>query len=77
MRDYGRHCDWNDPENSELLNGPARLRHLTVKNEHRIPLTTRPGSREGLEAIMSTIDLRAERETGSRGFFWGKPPSVG
>jgi hypothetical protein len=77
MRDYGHHCDWNDPENSELLNGPARLRHLTVKNEHRIPLTTRPGSREGLEAIMSTIDLRAERETGSRGFFWGKPPSVG
>jgi hypothetical protein len=77
MREYGRHYDWNDPQNSELLDALARLRHLGVKSEHRNPLTTRAGSREALEAIMSTIDFWAERETGNREFFWGKPPSVG
>lgn len=71
------HYDWNDPANSELLNALARLRHLGVKNEQRGPLTTRAGSREALDAVMSTIDFWAERETGSREFFWGKPPSVG
>jgi hypothetical protein len=69
--------DWNDPENSKLLDALANLRHLGVKNEERNPLTTRPGSGEALDAIMSCIDFWAERETGNRGFFWGKPPSVG
>jgi hypothetical protein len=77
MRQYDRYYDWNDPKNSELLDALARLRHLGVKNELRNPLTTQAGSREALEAIMSTIDFWAEREMGSREFFWGKPPSVG
>jgi hypothetical protein len=77
MREFGRHYDWNDPQNSELLDALARLRHLGVKNEHRNPLTTRAGSSEALDAIMSTIDFWAEREMGSREFFWGKPPSIG
>ena len=77
MPKYPTYYDWNDPENSELLNALARLRHLGVKNEHRNPLTTRAGSHEALEAIMSTIDFWAERETGNREFFWGKTPSVG
>src|SRR5579872_2119084 len=41
------------------------------------PLTTQPGSAAALESIMSCIDFWAEREMGSREFFWGKPPSVG
>jgi hypothetical protein len=51
--------------------------HLGVKHEHSNPLTTQAGSREALDAIMSTIDVWAERETGNREFFWSKPPSVG
>jgi hypothetical protein len=77
MPKYRTNYDWNDPANSELLNALAVLRHLGVKNEHRVPLTTRAGSREALEAIMSTIDFWAERETGNRQFFWTKMPSAG
>jgi hypothetical protein len=68
--------DWNNPANNELLNALARLRHLGVRNEHRKSLTTQAGSREVLDAIMSTSDFWAERETGNREFFWSKPQSV-
>ena len=75
--DYGRYYDWNDPRNSELMDAMAQLRHVATRSEFLKLHAHQPGSLQAIEAIKSAIDFWAERETGHKEYFWGKPPSVG
>jgi hypothetical protein len=42
-----------------------------------LPHAKAPGSLVLIEAIKSAIDDYAERETGSREYFWGRPHKAG
>jgi hypothetical protein len=75
--EYGRWYDWNERSNTELLDVMAKLRHLTCRSELLNLHARQPGSLQAIEAIKSSIDFWAERETGYKEYFWGKPPSVG
>jgi hypothetical protein len=55
----------------------AKLRHLACRNEVVNPHAKQPGSRAAIDAICSAIDFWAERETGHREYFWGRPPRRG
>jgi hypothetical protein len=77
MPKYPAWYDWNDPENSDLVNAMAVLRHATSQSEGINSHTRKPGSREALQAINSAIDFWAKCETGNGEFFWRKPPSAG
>jgi hypothetical protein len=74
---YASNYDWNDPENSPLVDAMATLRHACTRSAETAPHTKRPGSFAAIEAIRSAIDDWAERETGNREFFWGKPHKAG
>ena len=74
---YSAWYDWNDPANTPLVNAMATLRHACTRNAQTVPHTKKPGSREAIDAIRSAIDDWAERETGHREYFWGKPHKAG
>jgi hypothetical protein len=52
-----------------------KVRHVCTRAE-RVRMTV-PGGHVLVQAIMSAIDDYAERETGNREYFWGKPHSAG
>jgi hypothetical protein len=68
---------WYDPETnpSQFMAALWRVRHLCTRAEH-VRMTV-PGSHVLVQAIMSAIDDYAERETGNREYFWGKPHKAG
>ena len=68
---------WYDPETdqSQFMAALWKVRHLCTRLEH-VRMTV-PGSHVLVQAIMSAIDDYAERETGNREYFWGKPHKAG
>jgi hypothetical protein len=68
---------WYDPETdpSQFMAALWKVRHLCARAEH-VRMTV-PGSYILVQAIMSAIDDFAERETGNREYFWGKPHKAG
>jgi hypothetical protein len=70
---------WYDPrtETSSFLTALAEARLKCNRAEHVLPHAKVPGSLTLIDAIKAAIDDYAEREMGTREFFWGKPPSVG
>jgi hypothetical protein len=64
-----RYEPWYDPakDDSPLMAALDRVRHMCTRAELALPVTTVPGS------DMSAIDDFAERETGHREYFWGRP----
>jgi hypothetical protein len=68
---------WYDPETdpSQFMAALVKVRHLCTRAEH-VRMTV-PGSYILIQAIMSAIDDYAERETGNREYFWGKPHKAG
>jgi hypothetical protein len=60
---------------SQFMAALWKVRHLCTHAEHVRP--TVPGSYILVQAIMSAIDDYAERETGNREYFWGKPHKAG
>jgi hypothetical protein len=70
-----RYEPWYDPakDNSPLMAALDRVRHMCTRAELALPVTTVPGSDIMLHGIMLAIDDFAERETGHREYFWGRP----
>jgi hypothetical protein len=68
---------WYDPETdpSQFMAALRKVRHLCTRAEH-VRMTV-PGSYILVQAIMLAIDDYAERETGNREYFWGKPHKAG
>ena len=68
---------WYDPDTdaSQFMAALWKVRHLCTRAEH-VRMTV-PGSHILVQAIMSAIDDYAERETGNREYFWGKPHKAG
>jgi hypothetical protein len=66
---------WYDPETdpSQFMAGLWKFGNTRAE---RVRMTV-PGSHVLVQAIMSAIDDYAERETGNREYFWGKPHSAG
>jgi hypothetical protein len=55
----------------------AEVRRMCTRAELALPVMTVPGSDVMIHGIMSAIDDFAERETGHREYFWGRPHSGG
>jgi hypothetical protein len=74
-----RYPTYYDPvaDPSPLMAKLAEVRRMCTRAELALPRTTVPGSDIMLHGIMSAIDDFAERETGSREYFWGRPHSAG
>jgi hypothetical protein len=66
---------WYDPETDrpQFMAALWKVRHLCTE---QVRMTV-PGSHVLVQAIMSAIDDYAERETGNREYFWGKPHKAG
>jgi len=74
-----KYAPWFDPEteNSPFLNALWRVRHLCTRAEATLPHMTAPGSAIMIDGIKSAIDDYAEREMGSREYFWARPHKAG
>ena len=70
---------WYDPdiEESRLLAALERTRRLCCNSEELMVCARRQHIYALLEAIKEAIDDYAECEMGNRGYFWGRPHSVG
>lgn len=70
---------WYDPDTnpSQWLAALYRVRHLCTRAAVVMPHAKVPGSLILIDAIMSAIDDYAERETGHREYFWGRPHKAG
>jgi hypothetical protein len=74
-----KRASWYDPETetSPFLTALAEARIECNRAEHVMPYAKAPGSLLLVEAIKSAIDDWAEREMGTRDFFWDRGHSIG